>query len=441
MHHMATLMTRAQRILSDIERIDGHAPSRHVAKHIKMASTPFTFFRGCAQLFYSDLASHTIQVPPACFTVPLTSVMGDCHTSNFGFLTEEGSHGDTVIFAPNDFDDACVGYAHWDIIRFLTSLSLVKAHCDDVVNKASSGNEKKPVINNNHVQSAQHAFLARYSETCSRVTNDATVINEAMERSPDGKLQKMYNKAVRRAAMGEEFTTKSALAKAVFMDEDGLSFKHIANKLTPLSDIDYALIADTFSPFMDDALVDIVQRENSGTGSVNMQRFYCLVGPAKPHSANSFSHCHIVEIKQQREAAPLYHFKYLCPVNRLNPAHLTARSQRRMQRRPDLLLDEVYWNDAHWLIRSRHHAKVGISPEDIGMGNKAISEGFTEFAELCGYTLALAHCRGDRRSVRFASEAACVFQACTPALIKAANRYADQTIEDHALFKQYLQKS
>jgi len=434
-------MTRAHQILSDIERIDGEMPSRHVAKHVKMANTPFTFFRGCAQLFYSDLASHTIQVPPACFSVPLTSVMGDCHTSNFGFLTEEGSHGDTVILAPNDFDDACVGYAHWDIIRFLASLSLVKAHCDEVKNKASMVNEKKPIINNKHVKSAQHAFLTRYIETCSRVTHDATVINEAMEESPSGKLQKMYNKAVRRAAMGEEFTTKSALAKAVFMDDDGLSFKHIVDKLTPLSDIDYALIADTFSPFMDDAVVDIVQRENSGTGSVNMLRYYCLVGPAKPHSEHSFSHCHIVEIKQQREAAPLYHFKHLCPVNRLNPAHLTARSQRRMQRRPDLLLDEVYWNNAHWLIRSRHHAKVGISPEDIGIGNKAISGSFIEFAELCGYTLALAHCRGDRRSVRFASEAAPVFQAATPALIKAANRYADLTIEDHAFFKEYLQES
>ncbi|WP_420933035.1 DUF2252 family protein [Alteromonas sp. A081] len=40
--------------------------------------------------------------------------------SNFGFLTEKGSHGDTVIFTSNDFDDACVGRAHWDIIRLLT---------------------------------------------------------------------------------------------------------------------------------------------------------------------------------------------------------------------------------------------------------------------------------------------------------------------------------
>ena len=122
---------------------------------------------------------------------------------------------------------------------------------------------------------------------------------------------------------------------------------------------------------MDDDIVDITSRENAGTGSVNMRRFYFLVGPKKPHNAESFRYCHIVEVKQQRKAAPLFYFDNVCPVNRLNPAHLTARSQRRMQRRPDLLLDEVIWDNAHWLIRSRHHAKVGLDPHDIGMGNKA----------------------------------------------------------------------
>jgi len=47
-----------------------------------------------------------------------------------------------------------------------------------------------------------------------------------------------------------------------------------------------------------------------------------------------------------------------------------------MQRKPDLVLDEVKFENAHYLIRSRHHAKVGIDPQDIAMGNKAINGGF-----------------------------------------------------------------
>ncbi|MEC9062539.1 MAG: DUF2252 family protein, partial [Pseudomonadota bacterium] len=103
--------SRLQRISHEIMLIDGHAPSRTLAKHAKMEASPFVFYRGSAQLFYADIKAGLINFPRECETVPLTSVMGDCHTSNFGFLTEEGSHGDTVIFSPNDFDDACVGKA------------------------------------------------------------------------------------------------------------------------------------------------------------------------------------------------------------------------------------------------------------------------------------------------------------------------------------------
>ena len=105
-----------------------------------------------------------------------------------------------------------------------------------------------------------------------------------------------------------------------------------------------------------------------------------------------------------------------------------------MQRRPDLLLDEVRWDNSHWLVRSRHHAKVGLNPEDIAMGKKAIEGGFADFGALCGYTLALAHCRGDRRSTRFASQAATHFNTASNALIESANQYALQVIDDHRAF-------
>ena len=99
------------------------------------------------------------------------------------------------------------------------------------------------------------------------------------------------------------------------------------------------------------------------------------------------------------------------------------------------MLDEVIWDNAHWLIRSRHHAKVGLDPHDIGMGNKARNGDFGYFAKLCGYTLALAHCRGDRRSTRFAKSAVKALNHHTnSALISSANHYAKQVIDDHTWF-------
>lgn len=434
-------MDRAKFLNQEIINIDGTSPSPLLSKHIKMAQSPFVFYRGSAQLFYADLASKKLPTPNACLTMPLTSVMGDCHTSNFGFLTEEGSHGDTVIFSPNDFDDACVGYAHWDILRFLTSLSLVEIHCKGVSEgdyNIDVPDPSKAIINSHHVLDAQKQFMQEYITTCQRVTENANVVNEAMDHEPQGKLRKFYRKAVQRSSNGESFESKSALAKAVHMKEDGLEFKHITDKFTPLSPLEHKHVLHAFAPYMDDDVVDITSRENAGTGSVNLRRYYFLVGPKKPHSAESFSYCHIVEVKQQRKAAPLFYFENVCPVNQLNPAHLTARSQRRMQRRPDLLLDEVIWDDAHWLIRSRHHAKVGLDPHDIGMGNKARDGDFSYFAKLCGYTLALAHCRGDRRSTRFANSVVRRFPQVSGDLIDSANQYAIQVFKDHQWFCEAL---
>ena len=118
---------RRAQILAELSRLDGATPGQEttIGKHRRMAENPFRFLRGSAQLFYFDLAGGVLQLPGALTeAVPLTTVMGDCHISNFGFMTEEGSHGDDVVFAPNDFDDACIGHAAWDLLRYCSSLFL-----------------------------------------------------------------------------------------------------------------------------------------------------------------------------------------------------------------------------------------------------------------------------------------------------------------------------
>ena len=427
-------------IKENIALVDKIYPSANLEKHRKMTTSPFVFFRGSAQLYYADIANQTIAFPDAFDEIPLTSIVGDCHCSNFGFLTEEGSHGDTVIFSPNDFDDACVGKAQWDILRFISSLSLAQQHCNGVIlgNYCDDDiNMSKQVVDDQSVIRAQMAFIDAYTATCERVTNDSKTIYEAMDNRPDAinsKLSKLYDKAVRRSAGGIEFLTKSALAKAIAVSNNALSFKTLPSKFEALSRDDYKLLHTAFSPYMDDTIIDIVRRVRSGTGSVNMERYYFLVGPSVPYSSAHISYCHVVEVKQQRCAAPLYFFPDMNPVNALNAAHLTARSQRRMQRKPDLILDSVSFNDSLFLIRSRHHARVGITPADIVMGKKAIAGGLSYFAQLCGYTLALAHCRGDRRSTRFAQKAYPIIAQHKESLINLAKRHVEQVLYDHSLF-------
>jgi len=220
-----------------------------------------------------------------------------------------------------------------------------------------------------------------------------------------------------------------------------LAYGHRNNrsKFTPLATSQFNSLEQAFSPYMDDSVVDIVERVNAGTGSVNMSRYYFLVGPNKPHSEEQFRYCHIVEVKQQRDAAPLAYFPNINPVNTLNAAHLTARCQRRMQRKPDLILDEVEFEDAHYLIRSRHHAKVGIDPENIVLGKKAVvKDGFKQYAQECGKALALAHCRGDRRSNRFELHMLKVLKENKGSLLEACQKYAEQVRQDTELLRQLI---
>ncbi|GAB3013573.1 DUF2252 family protein [Bowmanella dokdonensis] len=431
---------RRQTLAGELSRVDG---SLGIGKHHKMARNPFVFMRGAAQLFYADLASGELVLPPSLASVPLTTIMGDCHLSNFGFLTEEGSHGDQIIFSPNDFDDACLGLAGWDLLRFCLSLSLCSEYCQGVSQGRYQADPKylnRPPVDERQAEKAMQAFLDAYLNMCKASVDAPECRMRAMALfEKPHLLAKQQKKAVARAAGGEEFASKSALAKAVDIDGSPLKFRDRPDKFRRPAPDRQQEIYRVFSPYMDDAILDVVERLNAGTGSVNMQRYYLLIGPPDYQGREDLPLCHIVEIKQQRQAAPLHHFPDLSPVNGLNPAHLTVICQRRMQRRPDLVLDEVEWRGAHWLIRSRHHARVGIDPERVGLGDKAVAGGFIDYAMACGQALALAHCRGDRRSVRFEVSMAEALPRVRQELLNSVTFYARQCLQDCQYLHEMLQ--
>lgn len=443
-------MTRTQWLAEIIAKVDGKAIGRSQAKHQKMASTPFVFYRGSAQLFYADLSTGLLSLPEKLMTIPLTTIMGDCHSSNFGFLTEEGSHGDKVIFTANDFDDACIGHASWDLLRFATSISLCVDHCHGIATgdyiiedeELASKIMRKPLVTIEEIVPAITAFLDSYVDTCKQGIKNEKHFADAIESFDEQHiLYKHWQKAVKRAANGQDFYFKSALAKAVNITPEGPMFISNSTKFTAPSAPEYAQLLTAFAPYADDQVLDIVKRLDAGTGSVNMSRYYLLIGPKAFNNLKDFALCHIIEVKQQRPAAPLFYFDNISVRNKLNPAHLTAHCQRRMQRSPDLVLDEVEWQQAHWLIRSRHHAKVGIDPHHIASGEKCVTmQGLSQYTKICGKALALAHCRGDRRSTRFEQAVCQLLPKYQREFITAALKYAEQVKTDHLLFQKIISR-
>lgn len=450
-------MERNQAIFDELKRIDKVCPnsSTPLAKHKLMATNPFRFMRGAASLFYADLLSGHIKLPSQLVGKHLhTCIMGDCHISNFGFFTEEGSHGDSVVFAPNDFDDACIGNANWDLLRFLVSLQLTIDYCQGLKTGRYSTEELASpetlfAADAEHLNNAQEAFLDAYLCTCDSLIADPSGRQRVLMDFPKGHvLRKFSDKARKRAAGGKHFNIKSALAKLIISSSankdtsKGISttpiFNQPSSKLSPVSEPLRSEIIQTFSPYVDDAILDVAERLGAGTGSVNMQRYYLLVGPEDYAGEQDLNLCHIVEVKQQRVAAPVQHFAQISPVNTLNPAHLTLVCQQRMQRRPDLVLDEILWQGSHWLVRSRHHAKVGIKPEHIGLAKSHDKLGFVSYARACGEALALAHCRGDRRSTRFEQAMVNTLPQHQNELVSVASEYAKQSIRDCHILREQL---
>lgn len=322
-------MERADILGQYFDQHDGTHPNMALPKHSKMAASAFRFFRGSAPLMYRDMANDVIALPQSLFELPLTNVLGDCHASNFGFLSEEGSHGETLVFSPNDFDDACVGHAVWDLFRFLVSLPL--AQQEGALLQSTSEDLKlrqKPLADKAQVLQAQHTFIDSYVATCEASLRGENNNQSALtEFSQEHILHKRWQKGLQRLVGGAAFNLKSSLAKEVDLNNPPLRFKEADEKFSRLHEDFRTTLLEYFRPYVDDEIIDCVERLDAGTGSNNLKRYYLLVGPKFCSSAELY---HIVEVKQQQLAAPLHYYTDLSPTNRLNHAHLTVNCQRKM---------------------------------------------------------------------------------------------------------------
>jgi len=89
-------------------------PEYTAIKYSKMAESPFVFFRGTAHLFYEDLSASNV-IPG----YPLTWVCGDLHIENFGSYKGDNR---LVYFDLNDFDEATLAPATWELVRIVASI-------------------------------------------------------------------------------------------------------------------------------------------------------------------------------------------------------------------------------------------------------------------------------------------------------------------------------
>jgi uncharacterized protein (DUF2252 family) len=92
----------------------GRLPDILQYKYKAMALNAFSFFRGTCHLFYEDL-SKAAPLPVS----PPAWICGDLHPENFGSFKGDDQQ---VYFDLNDFDEAVLGPALWEVTRMVTSI-------------------------------------------------------------------------------------------------------------------------------------------------------------------------------------------------------------------------------------------------------------------------------------------------------------------------------
>lgn len=107
---------------------NGRNPELLKLKYKKLATDPFSFFRGTCHLFYEDFPQNSLMN-----LAPLTWICGDLHLENFGSYKSDNR---LVYFDINDFDESVLAPCTWDLVRFVTSI-IVGSHSLGVDEKES----------------------------------------------------------------------------------------------------------------------------------------------------------------------------------------------------------------------------------------------------------------------------------------------------------------
>lgn len=93
----------------------GREPERLALKYQAMRQDAFAFMRGTCHLYYQDWPASDRQLNSA----PLAWISGDLHLENFGCYKGDNR---LVYFDLNDFDEAVLAPASWELGRWLTSI-------------------------------------------------------------------------------------------------------------------------------------------------------------------------------------------------------------------------------------------------------------------------------------------------------------------------------
>jgi len=289
-------------------------PERLMLKYRAMRASTFGFLRGSCHLFYDRLPQNGLFK-----SAPSVWVCGDLHVENFGSYKGDNR---LAYFDLNDFDEAALAPATWDLVRFLTS---VRIRGDDL-----------PGVD---VQALCNAFVEAYA--ASLVSGKAYWL----ERETAQGLVRELLDGLRARVRVDFLNARSVVSrKQRVLKVDGVrALPPSASQRTAVTQF-MAEFAQTQADPHFFKVLDVARRI-AGTGSLGIDRFAVLV-----HGKGSPDGNYLLDLKQVFSSSLLPKLKLQQPAWK-NEAERVVALQRQMQAVPMAFLQAVVFQKSSYVLR------------------------------------------------------------------------------------------
>ena len=393
-------MTPADSVVARIERFNaGRDPEGLARKYREMCKSPFSFFRGAAHLFWEDLSAQRNALPDS----PPVWACGDLHLENFGtFQSDNG----LSYFDLNDFDEAGLTRAMWEVSRFVTSLYV------------ASPQLRLTRVGTNKVVKL---FLVAYQ------TSLATGKAGSIERtSATGIVRALLDRVRTR--------TRASFVRSRTRLEKGKKRLEIDGKHTlPASADQRTKVEHWFASFAKTQpnpkffeILDVARRV-AGVASLGLDRYVVLVRGDGGRDGNA-----VLDAKQARPSSMTSVEKIKQPEWKSEPDRIVS-IEHRMQAVVPAMLNAVRIGEGGYVLRELQSTKDRLSLKHL-RGHQA---NLRSAVETMGHLTAWAHLRSSGRDGSAITEDLTAFARADDwqkRLIEFCQSYAGQVDRDYKQF-------
>ena len=396
--------THRMNVVKQIRQFNaGRDPEPLAVKYRAMRSDPFVFLRATCHLFYARLPDASVMrnAPPAWCS-------GDLHLENFGSYKGDD---DQVYFDINDFDEALLAPATWDLVRCLSSILVGRHHL-----QPGAGSNAQAVR-------LCEVFLERYGRAL--IDGKARWVEREIAPSPVRELLEDVHRRERGAFLDTR-TVKRGRRRLIRIDGQR-ALAATKQQRAQVLELFGGLAARPAEPRFFEVL-DVARRV-AGTGSLGLERL-CVLVRGKGSPDGNF----LLDLKQApalavRARAPLAQPKWRDDATRI------VRVQERMQAVSMALLQPVKLGDRPCVLRVLQPSEDRLDM----VASRHPAARLENIAAIAGKCVAWAQLRSSGREGSANADDLMAFAAGATwqrKLIALARHCADQVESDWKVFAQ-----